>query len=114
MANVAAGLETDKKLQADVAKKLNADVKFTITGKEKEVWVLRGKKGAAMKLAPEGADEAPCDADITLSGANLVKIASGKTSAQRLYMGGKLKVKGNVMKVAYVEGLLRSKVSPKL
>ena len=39
---------------------------------------------------------------LQLSDDDFAKLVSGKTQAQRLFMSGKLKVKGDVMKVAYV------------
>ena len=41
---------------------------------------------------------------LSLSDDDFAKLVSGKTQAQRLFMSGKLKVKGDVMKVCY--GLL--------
>ena len=42
---------------------------------------------------------------LSLSDDDFAKLVSGKTQAQRLFMSGKLKVKGDVMKVCY-ESLL--------
>ena len=39
---------------------------------------------------------------LSLSDDDFAKLVSGKTQAQRLFMSGKLKVKGDVMKVCYV------------
>lgn len=38
---------------------------------------------------------------LSLSDEDFAKLVSGKTQAQRLFMAGKLKIKGNVMKVGY-------------
>lgn len=60
------------------------------------------------EMGPEFAkgshDKAPCadQSDIvglSLSDEDFGKLVAGKTQAQRLFMAGKLKVKGNVMKV---------------
>lgn len=40
---------------------------------------------------------------LSLSDEDFGKLVSGKTQAQRLFMSGKLKVKGDVMKVGYLE-----------
>ena len=39
---------------------------------------------------------------LSLSDEDFGKLVSGKTQAQRLFMSGKLKVKGDVMKVRYI------------
>lgn len=38
---------------------------------------------------------------LSLSDDDFAKLVSGKTQAQRLFMSGKLKIKGDVMKVGY-------------
>lgn len=38
---------------------------------------------------------------LSLSDEDFGKLVSGKTQAQRLFMSGKLKIKGDVMKVCY-------------
>ena len=38
---------------------------------------------------------------LSLSDDDFAKLVSGKTQAQRLFMSGKLKIKGDVMKVFY-------------
>ena len=49
---------------------------------------------------------------LSLSDDDFAKLVSGKTQAQRLFMSGKLKIKGDVMKVGY--GLLRILKNPPL
>ena len=39
---------------------------------------------------------------LSLSDDDFAKLVSGKTQAQRLFMSGKLKIKGDVMKVRYM------------
>ena len=39
---------------------------------------------------------------LSLSDDDFAKLASGKTQAQRLFMSGKLKIKGDVMKVGSI------------
>ena len=39
---------------------------------------------------------------LSLSDEDFGKLVSGKTQAQRLFMSGKLKIKGDVMKVYYM------------
>lgn len=56
------------------------------------------KKGAA----------SPADITLSLSDDNFAALASGKANAQKLFMSGKLKVKGNVMKAASIETVLNA------
>ena len=47
----------------------------------------------------EDADRTRYQVTLSLSDDDFGKLANGKTQAQRLFMSGKLKIKGNVMKV---------------
>ena len=47
---------------------------------------------------------------LSLSDDDFAKLASGKTQAQRLFMSGKLKIKGDVMKVCYASLLFRRRL----
>lgn len=49
---------------------------------------------------------------LSLSDDNFAKLVSGKANAQKLFMSGKLKVKGNVMKATKLEPILK-KAQPK-
>lgn len=44
---------------------------------------------------------------LNLSDENFAKLVSGKANAQKLYMSGKLKVKGDVMKATKMEPILK-------
>ena len=44
---------------------------------------------------------------LSLSDDDFGKLVAGKTQAQRLFMSGKLKVKGNVMKATKMEPILK-------
>lgn len=44
---------------------------------------------------------------LSLSDDDFGKLVSGKANAQRLFMGGKLKVKGDVMKATKMEPILK-------
>lgn len=44
---------------------------------------------------------------LSLSEENFGKLVEGKANAQRLFMGGKLKVKGNVMKATKLDPVLK-------
>ena len=45
---------------------------------------------------------------LSLSEENFGKLVSGKANAQRLFMGGQLKIKGDVMKATKLEPVLAS------
>ncbi|KAK5094670.1 hypothetical protein LTS08_008526 [Lithohypha guttulata] len=53
--------------------------------------------------APQGKK---ADVTLSLSDADFAKMVQGKTKAQSLFMSGKLKVKGNVMKATKMEPIL--------
>lgn len=44
---------------------------------------------------------------LNLSDADFAQLVSGKANAQRLFMGGKLKIKGNIMKATKMEPILK-------
>jgi len=55
-------------------------------------------------LAPEGKKPG---VTLILSDAEFAKLISGKANAQKLFMSGKLKVKGDVMKATKMEPILK-------
>ena len=44
---------------------------------------------------------------LILSEENFGKLVAGKANAQRLFMGGKLKIRGNIMKATKMEPILK-------
>lgn len=44
---------------------------------------------------------------LNLSDSDFASLVSGKANAQRLFMGGKLKIKGNIMKATKMEPVLK-------
>lgn len=44
---------------------------------------------------------------LTLSDVDFAKLISGKANAQKLFMSGKLKIKGDVMKATKMEPILK-------
>lgn len=44
---------------------------------------------------------------LVLSDADFVGLVDGKSNAQRLFMGGKLKIRGNAMKAMKMEPVLK-------
>lgn len=100
------GLKADPALVKKTIKSTNALVVFKLVNasKKTEAWHLDLKKtGAVGKGDKEGAD-----ITLTLSDENFANLVSGKANAQKLFMSGKLKVKGNVMKAASIENVLKA------
>lgn len=44
---------------------------------------------------------------LVLSDADFASLVAGKANAQRLFMGGKLKIKGNIMKATKLDPVLK-------
>ncbi|KAI9817187.1 MAG: hypothetical protein M1827_001299 [Pycnora praestabilis] len=92
----------------DAIKKGNAIFAFTLKNKEgqTESWYIDLKeKGLVGKgTGPEGKKT---DVTLSLSDDDFGKLVSGKANAQRLFMSGKLKVKGDVMKATKMEPVLK-------
>lgn len=94
-----------------IKKKAIAGVKavIVITLKNKEgkeqSWVLDLKDAGKV----EKTDKAPkSDVQLLLKDADFVKLANGKANGQKLFMNGKLKVKGNMMKATAIEGVFKT------
>lgn len=96
-------------------KKAIAGVKavIVITLKNKEgkdqSWLLDLKKDGSIQKT----DTVPKnDVQLLLKDADFVKLASGKANGQKLFMNGKLKVKGNMMKATAIDTVFKS-IGPK-
>ncbi|KAK2808886.1 hypothetical protein FQN50_004362 [Emmonsiellopsis sp. PD_5] len=92
----------------DAVKNAKAVFAFALTNDkgETESWYLDLKeKGAVGKgPAPPGGK---ADVTLNLSDSDFASLVAGKANAQRLFMGGKLKIKGNVMKATKMEPILK-------
>ena len=55
----------------------------------------------------ESADIIRSTVTLQLSDADFGSLVSGKANAQKLFMGGKLKIKGNIMKATKMEPVLK-------
>ncbi|KAG4436366.1 hypothetical protein IFR05_008156 [Cadophora sp. M221] len=89
----------------DAIKQANAVFAFTLKNKagETESWHIDLKnKGEVGK----GLGEKPT-VTLSLSEEEFGKLVAGKANAQRLFMSGKLKVKGDVMKATRLENVLK-------
>ena len=96
---------------ADLKKKAINGVKAIIVltlknkdGKEQS-WVLDLKnKGSVEKV-----DKLPkSDVQLILKDADFVKLAQGQANGQKLFMNGKLKLNGNMMKATAIEGVFKN------
>ncbi len=111
--NLSRNLADNNTLAEEAAKKLDSNVSFDVFNKkgEKVKWILHAKKGKKVELTKLGNSDSQSaeesDIRIRISDLNLIKLIRGKQSAQRLFMAGKLKIKGNVLKAAYIEKLLK-------
>ncbi|PWW71885.1 sterol-binding-like protein [Tuber magnatum] len=95
--------------KSDALKKGKAIFAFALSNKAKETesWYLDLKTtGTVGKgLAPEGATP---DVVLSLSDDDFQGLVDGKAAAQKLFMAGRLKVKGDVMKATRAEGVLKA------
>ncbi|MCJ1245929.1 hypothetical protein MMC30_003133 [Trapelia coarctata] len=105
---ISSSLKSDDAERKDAVKKGNAIFAFTLKNSQGETdnWYidLKDKGVVAKGEAPEGKK---ADVTLSLSDEDFGKLVGGKTQAQRLFMSGKLKVKGNVMKATKMEPILK-------
>lgn len=105
---------SDKTIKKKAISAVGAVVVITLKNKEgkDQSWVLDLQNdGSVSKVdnPPEG------DVQLLLKDADFVKLASGKDTGQRLFMNGKLRVKGNMMKATAIESVFKSlEARPKL
>nr|POE66126.1 fatty acid-binding protein [Quercus suber] len=104
---IASALSSDAE-KKDAVKKGGAIFAFQLknsSGQEK-AWYIDLKETGTVG---QGAAPAGKKAGITmiLSEENFAKLIAGKANAQKLFMGGKLKVKGDVMKATKIEPVLK-------
>ncbi|OJJ82751.1 SCP2 sterol-binding domain-containing protein [Aspergillus glaucus CBS 516.65] len=103
-----ATLQADENERKDAISKAKAVVAFNIKNAEgkEEAWHLDLKeKGVVAKgSAPAGGK---ADVTLNLSDKDFQDLVTGKANAQRLFMGGKLKIRGNIMKATKMEPVLK-------
>ncbi|KAE8145854.1 lipid transfer protein [Aspergillus avenaceus] len=101
-------LQGDAAERKDAVDKAKAIVAFNLKNDkgDEESWYLDLKEqGVVGKgAAPQGKK---ADVTLSLSDADFASLVSGKANAQRLFMGGKLKIKGNIMKATKMEPVLK-------
>ncbi|RKP28934.1 sterol-binding protein [Metschnikowia bicuspidata] len=86
---------------------VEAVVVITLKNKEgkDQSWVLDLKKDGSVSKVDNPPES---DVQLLLKDADFVKLASGKANGQKLFMNGKLKVKGNMMKATAIESVFKS------
>ncbi|MDI1490279.1 MAG: hypothetical protein OHK93_001479 [Ramalina farinacea] len=101
-------LQSDPAERKDAVKKGNAIFSFNLKNNagETESWFIDLKKEGKVGKGefPEGEK---ADITLSLSDDDFGKMVAGKTQAQRLFMSGKLKIKGDVMKATKMEPVLK-------
>lgn len=102
-------LDDDEKLKQKSIRQAKANVVLVLKNKEKKTkaWFFDFKsKGEVTKLG----DEKPPKLDVTLymSDKDFLNLVNNEANPQKLYMSGKLKVKGNLMKAVSIEKILRA------
>jgi 3-hydroxyacyl-CoA dehydrogenase/3a,7a,12a-trihydroxy-5b-cholest-24-enoyl-CoA hydratase len=97
--------EIDKRIKEDqsLLKKINGVYRFNITGNgTTKTWTVD------VKNAPGGAvegEQGKADCTITVSDEDYVNLITGKANGQQLFMGGKLKISGNMAMAMKLEVL---------
>ncbi|EMR71044.1 hypothetical protein MGN70_008130 [Eutypa lata] len=100
-----ASLQSSEADRKDAIKQGNAVFAFTLKNKagETDSWHIdlkeKGTVGTGLGTKPT--------VTLSLSDEDFGKLVSGKANAQRLFMSGKLKVKGDVMKATKMEPILK-------
>ncbi|ODV93739.1 hypothetical protein PACTADRAFT_82237 [Pachysolen tannophilus NRRL Y-2460] len=103
-------LESNSKLKESTIKKTDAIIIFNIKNKKgdlKSFSLDLKKTGELTEIDPPPAEQV-ADIIIDISDLDFKKLILAKTNAQRLFMNGRLKIKGNVMKAANIENILKA------
>ena len=98
----------EKRLNPDVVKKVGAIFQWNITkdGAVAGTWTVDLKNGNGSVYSGAAKEKAGCT--LTVSDDDLVSLAGGKLDAMKAFMGGKLKVAGNVMLAQKLQVLFKS------
>lgn len=97
----------DDSVRQKAIKGVKAVLVLTLKNKEgkEQSWILDFKNDGSIKKV----DSVPkSDVQLILKDADFVKLANGKANGQKLFMNGKLKVKGNMMKATALESVFKS------
>ncbi|XP_030852307.1 hydroxysteroid dehydrogenase-like protein 2 [Strongylocentrotus purpuratus] len=91
-------------LSEEMVGKIGAVYQFDVSGEEAGSWTLDLKNGSGSANA--GAAENP-DVTMILDTANFIKMFQGKMNPTMAFMGGKLKIKGDLGKAMKLEGIMK-------
>jgi putative sterol carrier protein len=99
-------LTSNPEIKAKSLKQANAVIVFNLKNKAGKTasWTLDAKKEG--KVARGAATT--FDVSLTVSDDHFGQLVDGKANPQKLFMSGKLKVKGNIMKASALEGVLKA------
>ena len=95
---------TDKAAELTLDSALSANILFNITGSEPATWSGRVHDGRAELHQGETLDEP--DITVTAESETALAIYEKKLNPLMAFMTGKIKVKGDMSKVALIKGLL--------
>ena len=100
-------MQSDDAARKDAIKQGQAIFTFKLknTAGKEEAWHIDMKETGTVARGEAPSGKKP-DVVLSLSDENFGKMVSGKTKAQQLFMSGKLKIKGNVMKATKMEPIL--------
>lgn len=96
----------DEAIKKKAISGVKAAIVITLKNKEgkDQSWLLDLKNEGSIKKV----DSVPkSDVQLLLKDADFVKLANGKANGQKLFMNGKLKVKGNMMKATAIESVFK-------
>ncbi|KAL9056462.1 MAG: hypothetical protein Q9162_002943 [Coniocarpon cinnabarinum] len=107
-------LTSDPKEQEQAIKQGGAVFAFTLkNGNTTDSWHIDLKKSGTVGKGLVTADGTKAQVTLQLSDADFKKLIEGKGNAQQMFMSGKLKVKGDVMKATKLDPILkRAQSSP--
>lgn len=106
---IAKTLSGDASLAKKLVKQTQSVIIFHIKSKkvpQPKHWRLDLKSNSPSLTSTKDGDKA--DLEISVSDLDFKKLVDGKTNAQKLFLGGKLKVKGDVSKAGAIEKVLSS------
>lgn len=101
-------LDDDPKLRKKSVNQAKAHVVLVLKNKEKKTksWFFEFKNTGEVKKIEGAAPKA--DVTLFMSDVDFLKLVNNEANPQKLYMSGKLKVKGNLMKAVSIEKILRA------
>lgn len=87
-------LNTPKAFKPEAAEGVDATVQFNFTGPQASEWILFIKDGRC--VAEPGVADSP-SMTMTIDSQDYIDIITGKLNAMQAFMGGKVKVTGDMM-----------------